>query len=450
MQTENNAQKKTGSKISIKKIFLWMSLLLLLFFLILFFAVPVYLSSDSGKSLILTKVNNAIDGEVKIGSLSMGWFDGVTAQKLDFTDDTGCTKITAKQVAAWPSYFSLLGGRLAIDKAVIDQPTVLINTTGQCAQKKKESAPKSSQPQPKTQMGPSAAVLAFEHINLTINNGNFKVITADANNIEQTLELRDINSKLAIKPLGSKSSFDVSMAVASANEVSQIIASGNIQTGKKAWSLADTTGQISLEVNDLDLSTLGSLFAVLDANVTAKGIINASVEAKLQKGLFENLQGKINASELDVAGDFLKGDRIQSSSLDADIKLSSTEQAVNIDKLKFKSDWLTADVTGTVPKTVRSLEDFLKADSPDTLQAQFDCDLAKTLRQVKTVAKFKEDFDINFGRLSGDINTEAQNGKRTLTGKVKLWALEGKFPVKRIVLPSRSKLTRKLFRRKTR
>ena len=89
---------------------------------------------------------------------------------------------------------------------------------------------------------------------------------------------------------------------------------------------------------------------------------------------------------------------------------------------------------GTVPKTMSSFEDFLKADSADNLQAQFDCDVAKTFKQVKTIAKFKEDFDINFGRLSGTINTEAQNGKRTLAGKVKLWALEGKFPVKRIIL----------------
>ena len=446
MQTENNTQKKTGSKISVKKIFLWTSLLLLLFFLILFFAVPAYLSSNSGKSLILNKVNDAIDGEVKIASLSMGWFDGVKAQKLDFSDDTGCTKITAKQIVARPSYFSLLAGKLAIDKAVIDQPMVLIDTTGPCSQKKKELVSKSSQP--KTQAAPSAAVLAFEHIDLIINNGNFKVITADVNNIAQTLELRDINSKLAIKPLGSRSSFDVSMAVASANDVSQISASGNIKTGKKAWSFADTTGQLSLEVNDLDLSTLGSLFAALDANVTAKGIINASIEAKLEKGLFENLQGKIKASELDVAGDFLKGDRIQTSSLDADIKLSSTEQAINIDRLTFKADGLDADVKGTVPKTLRSFEDFMKADSADTLQAKFDCDVAKTFKQVKTIAKFKEDFNINFGRLSGNINTEAQNGKRTLTGKVKLWALEGNFPIKRIVLSKPVEIDAKIISQK--
>ncbi|MFA5293571.1 MAG: hypothetical protein WC496_11120 [Phycisphaerae bacterium] len=441
MQTENNSQGKKRSKISVKKIILWMLAFLCLFFLILFFAVPVYLSSSSGKTMILGRINSVIDGKVKIDSLSMGWFDGVRAQKLDFTDTAGCTKITANQVAARPSYIALLGGRLSIDQAVIDQPQVLINMGGECARKKTQapsstlllSQENAAQAQA-LKAQPSSAMLAIDHINLTINGGNFKITAPDANDILRTLELRDINSKLAVRPLGSKSSFDISMAIASANEVSEINASGEIKTGKNEWSLADTTGDVSLEVNDLDLSTLAPLFKVFDVNMTTSGRVKAVVDAKIQKGQFENLQGIINAGNLDISGSVLKGDRIQTSKFQTDVKLSTTEKAINIDRLKIRADGLDADIKGTVPKTLRSFEDFMKADSADTLQATFDCDVAKTFKQVKTIAKFKQDLDINFGRLSGDINTEAQNGKRTLTGKVKLWALEGNFPVKRMVL----------------
>jgi hypothetical protein len=121
---------------------------------------------------------------------------------------------------------------------------------------------------------------------------------------------------------------------------------------------------------------------------------------------------------------------------------------VNIDRLKIEADGLTADVKGTVPKTLRSFEDFLKADSVDTLQAQFDCDVAKTFKQIKTIAKFKQDFDIDYGRLSGSINTEAQNGTRTLAGKIKLWALEGTFPVKRIILSKPVEIDAKIVSQK--
>ena len=355
MQTENNKEKKR-SKISAMKIFLWAIFFLAAFFLVLFFAVPAYLSSDSGKNLILGKISGLIDGKIKISSLSMGWFEGVKAQQFDFTDSTGCTKITAKQIAARPQYLALLGGRLAIDEAVIDQPQVLIDISGDCARKKAVTI--SPAPQ-KAKADPSAALFAIAHIDLTVNGGNFKITAPDINDVIRTLELKDINTKLAIRPLGSKSSFDISMAVASANEVSKIRASGNIKTGEKEWSLANATGEVSLEVNNLDLSTLSPLFKVFDVNMTTSGRVKAVVDAKLQKGQFENLQGTINASNLDISGTLLKGDRIQTSKFQTDVKLSTTDKTIDIEKLKIEADGLTADIKGTVPKTVRSLEDFL-------------------------------------------------------------------------------------------
>jgi hypothetical protein len=428
MQTENNMQKKTGSKISVTKVFLWMLFFLCLFFLIPFFAVPAYLSSNSGKNLILSKINSSINGKVDVGSLSMGWFAGVKAGKLNFTNSSGTTKMTADQITVRPSYLALLGGRVEIDQASITRPDVSVTVDNR--QRKQKTSTATEQAGTK----PAAAVFPIDRLNLAINDGNCKISAPDANQIMQTLELKDINSRIALRPLGSKSSFDVSMTVEGPNETSNIAAAGQIKTGKKEWSLTDVTGELSVEVNDLELSTLSPLFAMLDVNAAASGTVTADIDAKMQKGQFENLAGIINATDLDITGSFLKGDRLQTSKLDTDVKLSTTEKAINIDRLKIEADGLSTDVKGTVPKTLRSLEDFLKADSPDTLQAEFDCDVAKTFKQIKTIAKFKEDFDINYGRLSGNINTAAQNGTRTVAGKVKLWALEGKFPVKRIIL----------------
>jgi hypothetical protein len=427
MQTENNYQEKVRSKISIKKVLLWTLLFLSVAFLIPFFAIPAYLSSGSGRNFILGKINDSLDGKVNVDSISMGWFSGVTADRLNFTNPSGSTKMTAEKIAAFPSYLSLLGGRVSIDQAVIDKPYLSITIDKTKTQETKgastsEAGPKSSPP-----------AIPLNKVNLTINQGNCKIIAPDAMQVMQTLELKNINSKIAIRPLGSKSSFDVSMTVAGANEVSDISAAGEIKTYKE-WSLAGANGNLSVEVNDLELATLSPLFAALNVNASASGKVKANVDAKIKNGQFENLEGKVKADNLDITGDLLKGDRLQSSKFQADVKLNTTEKSINIDRLKIEADGLTADIKGTVPKTLTSLEAFLQADSPDSLQAQFDCDVAKTFRQVKTIANFKPDFDINYGRLSGNVSTDSQNGKRTLSGKIKLWALEGKFPVKRIIL----------------
>ena len=216
MQAENNSQKKVSSKISSKKVLLWMLFFLCIFFVFLFFAVPVYLSSESGKNLIVGKINSFIDGKVQVENFSMGWFAGIKADNLNFTSSSGTTKLTAEQIAARPSYLALLGGKVEIDEAVIAKPDVSV-TIGD-----RQLTGKAATATGQVEMKSAAPVFPINRLDLTINRGNFKIIAPNANQAMQMLELRDINSKLALRPLGSKSSFDISMAIASANEVSDI------------------------------------------------------------------------------------------------------------------------------------------------------------------------------------------------------------------------------------
>ncbi|MFA6185876.1 MAG: hypothetical protein WC770_01510 [Phycisphaerae bacterium] len=436
MQTENNPVKK---KLSVKKILLSALIFLCVLLAIPFFGIPVYVSSRGGNNFILQKINGAIDGKVAIRSISMGWFSGIKANKLDFTNTAGSTKLTAEQIAAYPDYISLLGGKVAIDKAIIDKPYLSL-TIGIETPKKKQSTVVISQQTKKT---PSVPMIPLDRMNLTINQGNVKIIAPDAKQIMQTLELKDINSKIAMRPLGNTSDFNVAMTVAGANDITNIAVAGDM-TPKKEWSLTGAYGNLAVDVNDLELATLSPLFKAMNVNVAAAGRLSANVNAEIKKGQFENLEGKVHATNLDVSGDFLKGDRLQSTKFATDVKLSTTEKSINISRLKIEADGLTAEAKGTVPRTFDGLGKFLQSDSTDTMQAQFDCDLAKTLKQVKTIAKFKQDFDINYGRLSGNINTEGQSGKRILAGKIKLWALEGRFPIKQIILSKPVEIDAKL------
>lgn len=436
MQTENNEPQTVRSKVSIVKVILWMFFFIFLFLLIPFFGIPMWLSSESGRNMIVSKVSRAVPGELKIDDLSMSWFSGVKVSRLDFSDEKGCTKITANELAARPRYLDLLAGRISIDQAVIDQPRITVDMTGGCVPQEPQGKTikiESESAKPTVSQTP-AALLAIANIDLTVRDGDFKITAPDANNDIKTLELKSINSTLAIRPLGSESNFDVSMTVASDRAVSEINTAGKVKTARGGWSFADTSGELTLKVNELDLAALGPLFKIMDVNMSAAGTVSATVDAKIQKGQFEKLLGNVNAKNLDVTGDVLKGDRIQTAKLNSAVSLNTNADAVNIDNLKIETDGLTADVRGKIPKTLTSWEGFMKADSADSLQAKFDCDVAKTFKQFKTIARFKENFDINYGRLSGDINTEAENGKRILSGNIKLWALEGKFPVKKIVL----------------
>ena len=83
MQTENIPVKK---KLSVKKILLSALIFLCVLLAIPFFGIPVYVSSRGGNDFILQKINGAIDGKVAVDSISMGWFSGIKADRLDFTN----------------------------------------------------------------------------------------------------------------------------------------------------------------------------------------------------------------------------------------------------------------------------------------------------------------------------------------------------------------------------
>ncbi len=53
---------------------------------------------------------------------------------------------------------------------------------------------------------------------------------------------------------------------------------------------------------------------------------------------------------------------------------------------------------------------------------------------MPTALGLKEGANVSYGRLSGNLDIRTEKGVRTAAGAVKLWALEGRFPVKQIIL----------------
>lgn len=376
---ESVKKKRSKSRILFRIAILLFSILLLLFFI-----VPFYISSEGGKDMIVEKINGAIDGKVNIQNLSMGWFKGFKLAGFRFDDESRNISVTAPNISTKPNYPAMLTGTVALGKTYIDEINIQTTPTG------------------------------------SINS--------------QSLKLKDINAELALRSLGEKTSFDLSMQVVGPNGTSDVAAAGEMKTSPKGFSLDGASGQIAVEVNELDLASLAPLFTLLKVDIEAQGKLNADLDAELRDGLFKKLDCTITASNLDITGAALKGDRIKSRQLDVVAKLTTDEKLINIEQFKVKADWLNAEITGTVPKTLGSLENFLKADSPHTLSGDFDCNLAAMLAQIKNTLDFKKDFDITVGRLSGKINTTRKDAKKTVSGKMKLWTLEGEFPVKQIIL----------------
>lgn len=425
MRAERNSKATPRKKTATRILKLALVLIVVLIVLVLFL-VPAFVSSEKGRRIILAKINHSIGGQTNFADLSMGWFRGIKVADVSFNDSAGQVAVQVKQIAAKPHYGSILAGNLSFGETIIDEPKVQINLKDQQA---KEAEDLRQEPSAGKRARP--VVLPIKKIDLVLNDGNLKVTDPKA----KTVEFSQINSKVNLRPLGQQTNFDLNMAVVDGDKASKIQVAGRVtpkqQTG---WSLEGTSGNLTVEVNDLDLESLGPIFALAGVEVQAKGLIEGRLESEIRDGRLENLSGGIKGRNLDITGAKLKGDRLQTSRLDVVIQLNYDQETINIDNLQIKSDWASVEASGAVPTTFKSFADFFQADSNYNLTGSFDCDLAAVLAQMPKTLGLKEGTQMTSGRLKGNIETSARAGQRQIQAQGTLAGLEGTVKGKKIAL----------------
>lgn len=413
-------RKKTGTRIL--KGFL-LSLIILI--LIAVFLLPAVISSEKSRRLILAKINDSIDGQTHFSDLSVGWLKGVKVADFSFDDDAGKISVRAGQIETTPHYTSFLSGNYSFGQTVIDNPEVEINLQKQ-KQATSQSSTLKSKPIPKETAG--IALVS----DIVVKDGNFRITDQNA----RTVEARDINSMISLRPPGHQSRFNLSMNVGDDDKLSQIRADGQITPGKSksGWSLKGTTGEVAVEVNDLDLESLATFLALGGVEIQTEGLVSGDAKGEIKDGQLDGLAGTIKAKDLDISGPALKGDRLQTSELDLDVKLSQKDKTIDIENLSVKSDWATASASGTIPTTFGSFTDFLEADSSYDLEGDFQCDVAAVLSQMPKTLGLKEGMQVTSGQLTGRVQTSTSDGRRQIQTQATLAGLAGTMEGKEIAL----------------
>ena len=403
------------------------------------FLVPVFVSSEKGRKAILAKINSVIDGQMDFATLSMGWFKGLKVTGISFKDGSGRTSVKVKQIVTKPHYGSILTGGLSFGETIVDKPRVEINLKGRQTEKAKALRQGTSVGKRAQTIG-----LPIKKVDLVVNEGNLKVSGAKA----ETVEFSEINSRVNLRPPGQQTNFDIDMAVVDGAKESKISVAGQITPQRRTgWSLKGTSGDLTIEVNDLDVGSLGPIFALAGVEVQAKGRISVDLKSKIRDGKVENIDGTIKGRDLDVTSPGLAGDRLKTSRLDADIKLHRQKEMINVEKLRIQSDWAKLRITGTVPTTFRSLAEFLEANS--NLKGSFECNVAALASQMPRTLGIKEGMEITSGQFSGNVETFTKNGQREIYGSGSLVGLAGVVGGKRIALSEPVRATVEITSHKT-
>jgi hypothetical protein len=425
MQTKKDSELKPRKRTVTRLLKVVLPLLLLLIVLLVLLA-PVLISSDKGRRIILARINGAVPGKTDFADLSMGWFDGIRVADFSFDDDAGRLHIQVGQIATKPHYASILTGNLSFGRTLIDKPRIAINLKDTAAQKVEAPRPK---PPAGPAMGPVA--LPIKAIDLVLNDGNVKVTDPKSG----TVELTQINSKLNLQPPGRQTDFDLRMAVAQAGKPSEIrVASRVTPAQETGWSLKGTSGDLTVDINDLDIESLGPLLALAGVEIQAKGIVGGQVRGQIKEGRIENLSTDVKGKNLDVTGAILKGDRLQTGILEIHAAVSQGQETIDVQSLQVKTDWASASAGGTVPTTFKSLGDLLAAGSKYSLKGDFQCNLAAVAAQMPKTLGLKEGMKVTSGQLSGNIATATTGGQKQIQALATVAGLEGTVEGKKIAL----------------
>jgi hypothetical protein len=382
--------------------------------------VPAYVSSASCREMILSKANAAGIGAVDFASLSMSWGNGINVSSISYNDKAAGLSATVKDFSTKPKYMSLLTGNIALGETVIDEPRVDIDIA-----KLKQKTEETTNAEQRTQKAEQKAQagLPISQIDLIVKNGDVR-ITGGA----KAVEVSQINTTINLRPEGRQTSFDIGAKMAEPNKPgemeSTISAKGEVTPGR-GWNIKKTSGDVTVEVNNLNLSQLESLLAIAGVNATARGELSANVEATIKDGMVENVDADITGKGIEVTSPGLKGDTIKTNALDITAKAGQEDNLINVKTMTIRTDWLKMDANGTMPTSVATLEDFLKPGSKYALSGNIECDIPAIAAQLPNTIGLKAGTSITGGKLAGDITTVTANGVKELSGKMSIEGLGG-------------------------
>ncbi|RLI67134.1 hypothetical protein DRO91_10630, partial [Candidatus Heimdallarchaeota archaeon] len=107
MKAEKNVEAKLKKRTRTRILKLVLALLVILILSVVFL-VPMFVSSEKGRQIVLAKINSSLDGQADFADLSMGWLKGIRVTDVNFNNSTGTTSVKVKQIATKPHYGSIL------------------------------------------------------------------------------------------------------------------------------------------------------------------------------------------------------------------------------------------------------------------------------------------------------------------------------------------------------
>ncbi len=301
-------------------------------------AVPTALSSSGGRRFVLSRINRAVDGQVGMDALSVGWFRGVRLSNLSFESGDGATQLTVDRIETHPQYAALIGGRVNMGKTIVDRPQIYLKVLTET------DRPPATTPSPAPARKDVPFILPVHKIDLEVLGGNAVVEMSGADARTQRVTFKNIASTVVLNEPGQTSRMNVSLDVDDGQAAGSVRAEGQATPPRKGWTLEDTDGTFTVSISQLNLESLAPLLALAGIDPQTGGILNADADVQIRKGVIESV-----TAEAVIEG-FSQGVGEQKIVFDQPVTLIAKggmiDQAIRIDEVNLQTPFCTVTASG--------------------------------------------------------------------------------------------------------
>ncbi len=109
-----------------KKWWIWVPVIFFALILIFFIFLPTYLSTESGKRLVIGMVERSTGGNLEIGDLSLGWIQDQQIDNLQFSDNKG-GELSFAKLTSDCSFWNLMMRSGSVGNTTINSPQMIFS-----------------------------------------------------------------------------------------------------------------------------------------------------------------------------------------------------------------------------------------------------------------------------------------------------------------------------------
>lgn len=395
-QQDRTPDKKIEKKSRKRRTILWIALAVVLLILIVLALLPSLLSTSPGRRMVLSNINNKINGKMTVADWSLGWFSGFRMSSVALEDAEGRPAAQVALLNLPATVPTLLSGKKNLGTIEVVSPRldVIVYEDGTTnIQRILEPLSKGPKKEP--------GELGFDVSgNIVVSDGQ---IIVKPENAAEAVTVNDFNAEMNIESLSQPIDLTASAKLGSSGAPLGI--NGSI-TPMHNGVIApeELEGTISMTLAGLELSEFSALARTFGAPVDVAGKVDVVLKAQLAGLKNMSAMGEVTAAGMQMSGGPLGEDRPRFENASLRFDLLAEDQRIKVRALEMDSPVMRANAQGWVaPATEGKLPE-------GDLTLRMDGDLAAMAALMPHTLKLQEGLTVTGGTVKVNGALSSQNG----------------------------------------